>query len=143
MTGIALQDDKPKFVTAASESDEKQGWMSQRKKGGVIIDVPTNEIIAKGLSMPHSPRFYQDKLWVLNSGTGYLGYVDIDSGKFNEVAFCPGYLRGLSFIGNYAVVGVCRPRTEDDFSDLLLEKNLKKNNSLLPKILNYQAKPSI
>jgi hypothetical protein len=26
-----------------------------------------------GLSMPHSPRIYAGRLWVLNSGTGEIG----------------------------------------------------------------------
>jgi uncharacterized protein (TIGR03032 family) len=62
------------------------------------------------LSKPHSPQWYCDRLWVLNSGTGEFGYVHLDSGKFEPVAFCPGYLRGLAFTGDYAVVTMSKPR---------------------------------
>jgi uncharacterized protein (TIGR03032 family) len=49
-------------------------------------------------------------LWVLNSGTGQFGRVDLASGKFEPVAFCPGYLRGLTFQGDYAIATLSKPR---------------------------------
>ncbi len=89
LNGLALENGKAKYVTAVSRSDVADGWRDRRHDGGVVIDVTTNEVIADGLSMPHSPRVYRDKLWLLNSGTGYFGYVDRKSGAFEKVAFCP------------------------------------------------------
>jgi uncharacterized protein (TIGR03032 family) len=58
-----------KYVTASSQSDVVDGWRDLRQNGGIIIDIESNDIIlVTGLSMPHSPRWYQDKLWLLNSG---------------------------------------------------------------------------
>ena len=79
--------------------------------------------------MPHSPRWYKNKLWVLNSGTGEFGYVDIKKGMFNAVAFCPGYLRGMTFINDYAIVGMSQPRDNKTFSDLPLQQTLKDKNT--------------
>ncbi len=49
--------------------------------------------------MPHSPRVYRGKLWLLNAGTDYFGSIDLASGKFEPLTFCPGFLRGLAFAG--------------------------------------------
>ena len=72
----------------------------------------------------HSPRWYNDRLWLLDSGSGYFGYVDQKHGTFERVALCPGYARGLSFINGFAVVGLSRPRHNKTFSGLALDDNL-------------------
>jgi len=33
--------------------------------GGLLMDVETNEVLVRGLSMPHSPRLYAGRLWFL------------------------------------------------------------------------------
>ncbi len=113
---------RPRYVTAVSTSDVADGWRDRRRDGGVVVDVTTNQIIAGGLSMPHSPRVYRGRLWLLNSGTGYLG--SVDAGRFEPLAFCPGYLRGLVFAGDYAVVGLSRPRHDKTFGGLALDDEL-------------------
>ena len=67
---------RPAYVTAVSRSDVADGWRERRRDGGIVIDVASGEIVASGLSMPHSPRLYDGKLWLLNSGTGEFGTVD-------------------------------------------------------------------
>jgi uncharacterized protein (TIGR03032 family) len=129
MNGLALENGKAKYVTCVSQSDVADGWRDRRHDGGCVIDVQSNEVIATGLSMPHSPRVYRDKLWILNSGTGHFGYIDRSTGKFEQVAFCPGYLRGLSFHGDYAIVGISKSRENKTFSGLDLDKNLKASDS--------------
>jgi len=128
LNGLAMRDGKPAFVTASSTSDTYDGWRSQRGDGGVVIEVASGEIVTRGLSMPHSPRWYQDRLWVLNSGEGEFGFIDPVSGKFETVAFCPGYLRGLAFIGGHAVVGLSLPRGNKTFSGLGLDQKLSQRN---------------
>jgi len=114
-----------KYVTASSQSDVVDGWRDRRQNGGIVIDIESNDIIVKGLSMPHSPRWYQDKLWLLNSGRGEFGYVDLDTGKFEAITFCPGYVRGLAFWPNWAIVGLSKPRGGDNtFSGLELDELL-------------------
>ena len=129
LNGLALQDGQAKYVTAVSQSDVADGWRDRRRDGGCVIDVTSNEIIADGLSMPHSPRVYRDKLWLLNSGTGHVGFIDPGSGKFEPVAFCPGYVRGLAFCGNFAIVGLSKPRENKTFSGLALDDNLASSDA--------------
>lgn len=125
LNGLALRDGQPRYVTAVSQSDVVDGWRDKRSDGGCVIDVQTNEVILTGLSMPHSPRWYRDKLWLLNSGTGELGYVDVESNAFVPIAFCPGYLRGLAFWKEFAIVGLSKPRSGDHtFSGLALDQRL-------------------
>ncbi len=124
MNGLAMDNGQPRYVTAVSQSDVADGWRDRRRNGGCVVDVASKEIVLSGLSMPHSPRMYQDKLWLLNSGTGYFGSVDIDSGTFTPITFCPGYLRGLAFVGDYAIVGLSKMRGNKTFSGLDLDDNL-------------------
>lgn len=125
LNGLAMKEGLAAYVTAISQSDVADGWRDHRADGGIVIDVSCNEIICHGLSMPHSPRWYQGKLWLLNSGTGDFGYIDPNTGSFEPVCFCPGYLRGLSFHGDFAVVGLSKPRHNKTFSGLALDNNLK------------------
>ena len=125
LNGLAVRDGQPRYVTAVSQSDVADGWRDKRKDGGCVMDISTNQAIATGLSMPHSPRWYKDKLWLLNSGRGEFGYLDLERGVFEAVAFCPGYLRGLSFCGDFAVVGISKPRHNKTFSGLVLDEQLQ------------------
>jgi hypothetical protein len=125
LNGLAVRDGQPRYVTAVSQSDVADGWRDKRKDGGCVMDISTNQAIATGLSMPHSPRWYKDKLWLLNSGRGEFGYLDLERGVFEAVAFCPGYLRGLSFCGDFAVVGISKPRHNKTFSGLALDEQLQ------------------
>lgn len=129
LNGLAMRNGKPKYVTSVSKSDVNNGWRDRRWQGGVVMDIEQDEIIVENLSMPHSPRWYKNKLWLLNSGTGEFGYVDIKKGVFNAVTFCPGYLRGMTFINDYAVVGMSQARDNKTFSDLPLQESLKEKNA--------------
>ncbi len=128
LNGLAMKDGEPKYVTAVCRSDAVDGWRDRRKDGGVIIDVETDEIVCEGLSMPHSPRWHNGKLWVLNAGTGHLGWVDFEKKAFVPFTFCPGFLRGLSMIGNVAAVGLSKARN-GRFSGLELDDELSKRDA--------------
>lgn len=123
LNGLAMENNKPRYVTAVSKSDTVDGWRDRRANGGIVIDVATDEIVCTGLSMPHSPRMFNGKLWVLNSGTGELGRVNLETKSFEPIVFCPGFVRGLSFAGKYAFVGLSKPRYER-FEGLELDKKL-------------------
>lgn len=125
LNGLAMQDDQPMYVTACSATDEAAGWRDHRRNGGLVMHIPSNEIIATGLSMPHSPRWYQGKLWILNSGTGELGY--LDGGQFVPITFCPGFVRGLAFWKNFALIGLSQLRAKA-FTGLSLETRLAAEN---------------
>ena len=128
LNGLAVAEGIPRFATAVSQSDIYDGWREHRHDGGCVIDIQSDEIICTGLSMPHSPRYYQGKLWLHNSGTGEFGYVELATGKFVAVAFCPGYLRGMAFHGNFAIVGLSKSRKNKSFSSLAFNERLDAEN---------------
>ncbi|MEO8606099.1 MAG: TIGR03032 family protein, partial [bacterium] len=129
LNGLAMADGAPAYVTAVSRSDVVSGWRDRRERGGCIIDVEDSEIVVDTLSMPHSPRVYRDQLWVLNSGSGEVGYVDRAAGRFEPVAFCPGFLRGMALHGDYAIVGLSQSRRERTFSGLALDDRLREKDA--------------
>ena len=124
LNGLAVRDGNVRYVTAVAQSDVVDGWRDRRRDGGCVIDVQTGDVVVGGLSMPHSPRWFREKLWVLNSGTGEFGSVDLEKGRFEPVTFCPGYLRGLAFVGDYAVVTLSKPRGDVTFGGLKLNDHL-------------------
>jgi uncharacterized protein (TIGR03032 family) len=129
LNGLALEDGRPRYVTAVSTSDVADGWRDRRRDGGCVLEVPGGRVVAERLSMPHSPRVYRGRLWLLNSGTGMFGSIDPSSGTFVPLTFCPGYLRGLAFVGDYAIVGLSRPRHDKTFGGLALEDELAKRGA--------------
>ncbi len=125
LNGVAMEDGRPRYATAVSRTDVADGWREHRRDGGSVIDVLSDEVIAEGLSMPHSPRLYRGRLWLHDSGSGRFGFVDPKSGRFEELAFCPGYLRGLAFAGDFAVAGLSKLRESNrTFAGLALEEKL-------------------
>jgi uncharacterized protein (TIGR03032 family) len=128
LNGLALEEGRPRYVTVVSLSDVADGWRDRRREGGAVLEVPSGRMVADRLSMPHSPRVYRGRLWLLNSGTGMFGSIDSTSGTFTPVAFCPGYLRGLAFVGDYAIAGLSRPR-EKTFAGLELDDALAKRGA--------------
>ena len=86
-----------RFVTALSETDTQQGWRQHKKDGGVVMEVPSGKVLARGLCMPHSPRWVHDRLWVLESGKGSIGIVELSTGRYQSLAELPGFTRGSTF----------------------------------------------
>ncbi len=127
LNGMATDKGVPAYATAVSETNVADGWREHRSDGGIVMGVETNEVVASGLSMPHSPRLYRDKLWIHNSGSGHFGSIDPATGAFEPVAFLPGYLRGLDFVAGFAVVGLSKARQNRTFSGLELDDNLTGN----------------
>ncbi len=125
LNGLAMEAGKPRYVTAVATTDVHEGWREHRKDGGVVIDMGTDEVVAEGLSMPHSPRHHDGSLYLLNSGKGEFGKVDLATGNFESIAFCPGYARGLALFGSFAIIGLSQIRDNKTFSDLALAVALK------------------
>jgi uncharacterized protein (TIGR03032 family) len=124
LNGLAMRDGKPAYVTCVAETNVTDSWRDHRTGGGVVLDVAASEVVCRGLSMPHSPRLHDGKLWLLNSGTGEFGSVDLAAGRFEPMTFCPGYLRGLAFIGRHALVGLSLARENRTFAGLPLQDRL-------------------
>jgi len=127
LNGLAMHEGAPAYVTAVSRSDMIDGWRDRRHEGGVLIDVRDDRIVTDQLSMPHSPRVAAEGVYLLDSGRGMLARIDPKSGAREDLAFCPGFLRGLALVGGYAVATVSLPR-EGAFSGLALQDELKKRD---------------
>ena len=117
LNGLAMRNGRPAFVTALACTDSPGGWREHRASGGVVIDVDSHEVILSGLAMPHSPRWYRDRLWLLNAGGGELLQVGQD-GRPQVVCALPGYLRGLCFAGDYALVAMSKIRETNIFGGM-------------------------
>jgi uncharacterized protein (TIGR03032 family) len=110
LNGLAVVDGQPRYVTALGETDTEGGWRAHKPHGGCLMNVASGEMVVRGLSMPHSPRWHDGRLWVLESGTGRLLHVDLAGGRGQTVGELPGFARGLAFAGPYAFVGLSKIR---------------------------------
>eukprot|EP00958_Prasinococcus_capsulatus_P000952 scaffold87_cov388-Prasinococcus_capsulatus_cf.AAC.9 len=91
------------FATSVGTSDEVEGWRKERLEGGVVINIPQNKVICSGLSMPHSPRWHQNTLYVLEGGSGWFGFIDQKTGTFRRVCWCPG----ARHVWGTSATGIC------------------------------------
>jgi uncharacterized protein (TIGR03032 family) len=119
LNGLAVVNNRPKYVTALGETNTPQGWRENKANGGILMDIETNEIVLRGLSMPHSPRYYGNNLLFLESGKGSLAVVNSNY-QVQTLAQFPGFTRGLDFYGNLAFIGLSQVRETATFSGLPL-----------------------
>jgi uncharacterized protein (TIGR03032 family) len=110
LNGLAVVEGQPKYVTALGETDTADGWRAHKPHGGCLIDVPEGRVVVRGLSMPHSPRWHDGRLWLIESGTGQFVLIDLAHGRRQNVTELPGFARGLAFAGPYAFVGLSKIR---------------------------------
>lgn len=118
LNGLALVGGVPRYVTALGVSDVAGGWRAEKSSGGVLMEVPSGEVVISGLSMPHSPRWHDGRLYVLESGRGRLSVCDVEAGTTETVVELPGFTRGLSFHGGVAFVGTSQIRETATFGGL-------------------------
>ena len=124
LNGMCMGDNQPKYATALGTTDSVGGWRENKARGGVLLDVTSGESILTGLSMPHSPRLYNGNTWLLESGDGSLGTVDVAAGTYSKVAEMPGFTRGLDFSGKVAFIGLSQVRESAVFSGIPITQRL-------------------
>lgn len=110
LNGLAMHEDRPAFVTALGKTDTPGGWREAKAHGGILMDLANGELVAQGLSMPHSPRWHDDHLLVLESGKGEVVLVDRATGRLETVVQLPGFARGLALVSRFAFVGLSKIR---------------------------------
>ncbi|MGZ5340792.1 MAG: TIGR03032 family protein, partial [Solirubrobacterales bacterium] len=130
LNGLCVVDDEVRYVTALGQTDEPGGWRENKARGGVLLEVPSSEVIVEGLSMPHSPRWRDGRLWFLESGEGGLCVADLDELSWETVAELPGFTRGLAFAGDIALVGLTQIRETATFGGLPLTERLDQDERL-------------
>lgn len=131
LNGLGLRDGRPRYVTALGETGAVQGWRGNKRDGGVLIDIEAGATLARGLSMPHSPRWHDGRLWLLESGRGALVTVDPQNGRCTDVARVPGFARGLDFVGPVALIGLSQLRESNAFTDIpIIEGNAERRSGI-------------
>jgi uncharacterized protein (TIGR03032 family) len=119
LNGLAIENNEIKYVTALGKTNERQGWRENKISGGILMEYPSGKIIVEGLSMPHSPRIYNGKLYVLNSAQGTLIEVNPETGTYEIVVKLGGFARGMDIFGDYLFIGVSKLRHNSNvFRDL-------------------------
>jgi uncharacterized protein (TIGR03032 family) len=118
LNGLALAGGQPAYVSAAAETDARQGWRPVKGTGGCVIDIASGETVVRGLCMPHSPRVAGGRLYLTDSGSGRLVVADLTAGRVETVAAVPGFARGLAIEGALAFVGLSRIRPTSDMTGL-------------------------
>jgi uncharacterized protein (TIGR03032 family) len=132
INAFGTRDGAIRYVTALGETDGPAEWRANKARGGVLIELPPGPMpprggrpLSRGLSMPHSPRWHANRLWVLESGAGSLSVVDEATGRLDHVALLPGFTRGLDFVGPFAFVGLSQVRESAVFSGIPITDRLK------------------
>ena len=110
LNGVAIVDGQPRYVTALAETDTPSGWRAVKNHGGCLIEVLSGRVLARGLSLPHSPRVESNRIFFLHSGQGELAVADAKTGEVNSVAPVPGISRGLALHSGYAFIGLSKAR---------------------------------
>ncbi len=124
LNAMGVRDGAIRYVTALGQTDDPGGWRANKASGGVLLELPSGREVACGLSMPHSPRWHADRLWVLESGAGSLSVVDEVTSRLHHIALLPGFTRGLDFVGPFAFVGLSQVRESAVFSGIPITDRL-------------------
>jgi uncharacterized protein (TIGR03032 family) len=115
LNGFAVVNGQPKYATCLGATDTPRGWREGKASGGCLLDLPSGEVVIRGLCMPHSPRVHDGRLWVLDSGHGHLCIADPQTGGYGSITALPGYTRGLTFHEKYGFVGLSKIRETSTF----------------------------
>lgn len=128
-----------RYVTAFSQSNSNESWRQDVGLGtGLVIDVRTQAHVATGLSMPHSPRWYQGRLYYLNSAAEQLCCFDPVTGLSKVLLQAEGFLRGMDFYQHYAFIGVSRLRKTSSFGFLPIAKRVIKPGFIIVDLLKQE-----
>lgn len=110
LNGMAMVEGRPKYVSMFGQTATPKGWRKNIESGGIIMDIETNRVIASGLPMPHSPRWFNNTLYCLLSATGELVSIDMQTGHYTIITQHNGFVRGLAQWGDYLFVGLSKAR---------------------------------
>lgn len=119
LNGLELENGIPKYVTGLGTGNTKESWRDNIESGGMLMDIQKNEILFDNLSMPHSPRLYHDKLYLLESAKGELVEIDPETRQKKTIIKLNGLVRGLTIVNDLAFIGISKVREKSStFSKL-------------------------
>jgi uncharacterized protein (TIGR03032 family) len=121
LNGMAFADGRVRYATMLGVSNEPRGWRDSMADGGVLMEVPSGRVVTRGLSMPHSPRLFGDRLYMLEGGRGQLLGVDPVSGETRAIAQVSGFAHGLAEYGGVLFVGMSKLRNSRGPRNLPIE----------------------
>lgn len=111
LNGIGVREGRLVAATAFCEQAEPAAWRDgDRFQSGVLIDVIQNRVAARGLCLPHSPRWHARQWWLCDSGRGTLARFNPQKECCEPIVALPGFTRGLTFAAERAIVGLSRIR---------------------------------
>ena len=111
LNGLGVRDGRLVAATAFCDRAEPAAWRDgDRFQSGVLIDVIKNRVAARGLCLPHSPRWHERDWWLCDSGRGALARFNPRTERCEAVVALPGFTRGLTFAAERAIVGLSRIR---------------------------------
>ncbi|MCF6442703.1 TIGR03032 family protein [Pseudoalteromonas luteoviolacea] len=120
LNGMAMLDGQPRYVTTFNTQDYQDSWRTELN--GTLMDVEKNEILISGLSMPHSPRCHDGKVYLCNSGEGEILCYDPKTCEKSVLCTLPGFTRGLTFYGDLMLVATSHVRSSTVVNDIPLTK---------------------
>jgi uncharacterized protein (TIGR03032 family) len=123
LNGMAFHEGKVRYATALGETNTPFGWRKGMADSGIVMEVPSGRVIARGLSMPHSPRVINGQLYVLEGGRGQLLKIDPQSGDKEVIATLPGFTHGLAEYGGVLFIGLSKLRQKRGPQGLPIEQN--------------------
>lgn len=124
LNGMALADNRIRYVSLLARSDKKDGWREKfLEEGGVLLEVPSGRVVASNLSLPHSPRLFDGKLYCLESGRGNLLIIDPATGQSMVVAQLEGFAHGLVVHRGILFIAISKLRSRRPENKLPLEKD--------------------
>lgn len=110
LNGMAMENGLPRYVSAFNTGNTPKSWREKITTSGVIIDVKSNKVVAKNLAMPHSPRIFNNELYVLLSATGELVKIDTETGEYEVIIKVDGFVRGMDLYGDFLFIGLSKLR---------------------------------
>ncbi|MBL4706274.1 MAG: TIGR03032 family protein [Flavobacteriales bacterium] len=131
LNGMAIENSKPKYVTALSVTDHKDGWREKIMETGVLMEVPSSRIICDKLAMPHSPRIIDGELYLLESGAGKLLKIDTETGEKEVVHDFGLFIRGMSYHKGYLFIGKSKIRESSKTFNYLEVKDKSSHAGLI------------
>lgn len=129
LNGMAMINGEPIFVSALGETNAPKAWKENITTGGILLHIPSNQIISKNLAMPHSPRVYDGKLYMLLSATGELVTVNPDNGSYEVVTRLKSFVRGMCKYGDFLFIGRSKLRESSTTFQKLINTEVGRNSN--------------
>ncbi len=115
LNGIALRDGKPKYATMFAKTDENKGWRKLPFDSGLLMDIESGEILLDKLALPHSPVYFDNKIYFLQSATGDVMYYDLKTKQAVKLNNFKSFVRGMEVLDKYIFLGMSKIRPDSQF----------------------------